>query len=171
MYVFDATPLIYLAKAGKLDKLDALEEKKVIPETVYEEVVKTGKKKEIADAFMVEKCVNAGMFSVAAAARDDLFTALVQNQHLSEADAAVLSMAKKRRGTAILDEEYARTIAGIEDIDNRGTIFLIVRLLRQKEMDPDDAKRTVDTMIDCGWYCSLDLYKEIMNTILEEENG
>lgn len=168
MFVFDATPLIYLAKAGKLERLDALETEKVIPEAVYAEVVTTGKEKEIADAFAVEKCVEAGVFSVEAARRGDVFSTLRGNRRLSEADVAVLAMAKQRGGTAIVDDDYARSIAAVEDIDNRGTIFLIVRMLRRGTMTPDEARDTVDTMIDHGWYCSLDLYKEIVNTILDE---
>ncbi|MFO8132771.1 MAG: DUF3368 domain-containing protein, partial [Thermoplasmatota archaeon] len=166
MLVFDATPLIYLAKAAELERLDALETEKVIPEAVYAEVVTTGKEKEVADAFVVEKCVETGVFSVEAARRGDVFAMLRGNRRLSEADVAVLAMAKQRGGTAILDDDYARSIAAVEGIDNRGTIFLIVRLLRRGTMTPGEAKKTVDTMIDCGWYCSIDLYKEIVNTIL-----
>ncbi len=88
----------------------------------------------------------------------------------SMADAAVFAMAKKRDGTAIPDEDYARSIAGVKGMDNRGTVFLILRLLRQGVMSPGEAKKTVDAMIDHGWYCSLDLYKEIVNTFLDESD-
>lgn len=43
MLVFDATPLIYLAKVEKLNLLWNISEKKVIPRSVFEEVVVKGK--------------------------------------------------------------------------------------------------------------------------------
>ena len=42
MWVFDATPLIYLAKVDRLDLIQHLNEPCVIPDRVYEEVVETG---------------------------------------------------------------------------------------------------------------------------------
>ena len=43
MLVFDATPIMYLAKVGKLHLIENISEKKVIPGSVFEEVVVKGK--------------------------------------------------------------------------------------------------------------------------------
>ena len=43
MLVFDATPLIYLAKVEKLHLLRDIGKKRVIPRAVFEEVVVKGK--------------------------------------------------------------------------------------------------------------------------------
>ncbi len=50
MLVFDATPLIYLTKVGKLHLIGNISEKKVIPGSVFEEVVVKGKEAGKTDA-------------------------------------------------------------------------------------------------------------------------
>ncbi|AAV46484.1 unknown [Haloarcula marismortui ATCC 43049] len=42
MWVFDATPLIYLGKVSQLSLVEQVAEPCVLPERVYEEVVTTG---------------------------------------------------------------------------------------------------------------------------------
>jgi len=64
-WVFDATPLIYLAKAGQLEAIEALDEPRVIPEAVYREVVTTGVEQEYDDARRIERAVTDGALSTA----------------------------------------------------------------------------------------------------------
>lgn len=168
MLIFDATPLIYLAKIDKLFLLDKIKEEKIIPQKVYEEVVMKGKKKGIVDASIIEKSIKGRMFTVKKAPKDSFYKKLERNPNLSEADIAVLTLAKKSQGTAIIDEDYARNIATIERIENRGTIFLIFSLLKKKAVDKKDAKEMVDRVIENGWYCSMDLYTEILTKIEKE---
>jgi predicted nucleic acid-binding protein len=165
MLIFDVTPLIYLAKIDKLFLLDEIEEEKIIPEKVYEEVVEEGKKKGIADASIIEKSIERGMFTMKKAPKDSFYKKLKQNPNLSEADISVLTLAKKNQAIAIIDEDYARNIAEIEEIKNKGTIFLIFSLFKRKDIDKKDAKEMVDRMIENGWYCSIDLYAKILKKI------
>jgi predicted nucleic acid-binding protein len=62
--VSNATPLVYLAKADRLDLLLSLFEEILIPEAVREEVVLKGKQLGQADAFVVEKAIKEGRISV-----------------------------------------------------------------------------------------------------------
>ena len=50
MWVFDATPLIYLATVDELTLIAELEESCVIPDRVYTEVVDTGIEQGYPDA-------------------------------------------------------------------------------------------------------------------------
>ena len=61
--ISNATPLVYLAKADRLDLLLSLFEEILIPEAVYEEVVSKGKQLGRADALIVEKAIRAGRIS------------------------------------------------------------------------------------------------------------
>ncbi len=49
--VSNASPLIFLAKIGKIHLLEKIFEKILIPEKVYNEVVVKGKEKRFADAY------------------------------------------------------------------------------------------------------------------------
>lgn len=165
MLIFDATPLIYLAKAGILERIESIEGKKAVPREVYEEVVVKGKEVGERDAVIVEKSVKKNMVEVLEVERGELYRKLSENPRLSDADVAVLVLADKRGATAILDDEYARTVADAEGIESRGTVFLLFRLLKDGEMTAREVKETVDKMIESGWYCSTDLYADILNQI------
>lgn len=162
MLVFDATPLVYLAKADRIEELDALEEEKIIPEKVYTEVVEEGKKTGEPGAEKIEEAVEQGVFRVTDA---ESYAEKQENSSLSQADIEVLSLAEEKDATAVMDEEHGRNVARARDVNIRGTAYLVLKLLKQGQVTPEQARSTIDTIIEEGWYCSTDLYKEIMNKI------
>lgn len=164
-YVFDATPLVYLAKVERLGPIDALAADCLIPGMVYEEVVAEGLERGYPDARRVERAVEESHFDVREAERTDLFVRLTDNPNLSRADATVLALAEQVSGTAVMDERYGRTVADTEGVPTRGTAHLVVSLVRAGELAPDEARATVDAMLDAGWYCSPDLYARINRKI------
>jgi predicted nucleic acid-binding protein len=108
MLVFDATPLLYLAKVEKLH---------------------------------------------------------LKNKKLSKADVEVLALAKAENGIAIVDEDYARWVAEVEDIKCGGTIYLILSLLEMGVISKKEAREIVDGIIEKGWFCSTDLYARILRRL------
>lgn len=162
MLVFDATPLIYLAKSGKLKRLEKFKEEKIIPKEVYEEVVIEGKRIGESDAQVIEKEIEKGTFEVKRVEKGKFYKKLSKVPNLSKADKKVLALAYKESGKAILDEDYARSVAELEGIKNRGSIYLLFRLLKQGEINVEEVKRTVNKMVEEGWYCSTDLYSQIL---------
>src|SRR3989344_9651350 len=62
MIISNSSPLILLAKIGRLSLLEKLYEKVLIPYEVYREVVVEGKKENYSDAALVEKCINEFIF-------------------------------------------------------------------------------------------------------------
>ena len=65
--VSNSTPLIYLAKIGKLDLLKVLFGEILIPKEVWAEVVEKGKSLGQKDAYAVENAVAQGWIKVVAA--------------------------------------------------------------------------------------------------------
>ena len=78
MLVFDATPLIYLAKVEKLNLLWNISEKKVIPKSVFEEVVVKGKEAGKVDALIVERLIEQGVFQVTEVEETDVYRKLMK---------------------------------------------------------------------------------------------
>lgn len=167
MYVFDATPSIYLAKAERISLVDQLPADCTMPERVFEEVVTTGIEAGHADARRIERVVERGAITVQPAAEGDKFERLADNENLSEADAAVLALAAAHEGTAVVDEAYGRAVADSEGITTRGTAYLVLELLAEGVVDADVARNTIDAMLDAGWYCAPDLYAKILRRIEE----
>jgi predicted nucleic acid-binding protein len=130
MLIFDATPLIYLAKVGKLHLLRNISKEKVIPWSVFEEVVVKGKEAGKADALIIERLIKQGVFQVTEVEETDVYRELTKNKKLSKADVVVLALAKVEDGVAVVDEDYARWVAEVEDIKCGGAIYLIFSLLK-----------------------------------------
>jgi predicted nucleic acid-binding protein len=165
MWVFDATPLIYLAKVDRLTLVEDLEASCVIPERVYEEVVVTGLKDGFPDARRIERHVDTGQFDVVSVETTPLLSRLQTNDSLSDADAAVLACADAHNGVAVMDETYGRDVAAAEGITTRGTAYLVLKLTNQGAITVEEARTVIDAMIDAGWYCAPDVYTKIVQKL------
>ena len=165
MWVFDATPLIYLAKVDRLTLVQHLEASCVIPELVYAEVVEDGLEEGYPDARRIERSVDAEMFDVISVGATRILSRLRTNDSLSDADAAVLACADAHDGVAVMDETYGRDVAAAEGITTRGTAYLILKLTKEGAISADEARTVVDAMIDTGWYCAPDVYSKIIQKL------
>lgn len=165
MYVFDATPLIYLATVDRLGVVDALDGECLLPQPVHDEVVTAGIEAGHADARRLERAVDAGRFELKQAPETGLADRLAPNENLSEADVAVLVLAAEHDGIAVMDEQYGRTVADAEGIETRGTAFVVLHALSEGQITAETAEETIDAMIDAGWYCAPDLYQSLVAKI------
>jgi predicted nucleic acid-binding protein len=165
MWVFDATPLIYLAKVDRLDLIQHLNEPCVIPDRVYEEVVETGIEQGYPDARRIERCVEDDLFDVVSVEPTALLSRLQRNDNLSDADVAVLAYAAAHDGVAVMDEAYGRDVAATEGITTRGTAYLVLVLASDGPIGVDDARTIIDAMIDEGWYCAPNIYAKIVQKL------
>jgi predicted nucleic acid-binding protein len=163
--VFDATPLIYLAKIEKLHLLEKVDAERIIPASVFEEVVVKGKKLGKPDAAVIEKLIEQGVFKVEDVEKTGLYEKLKENKNLSKADIDTLTLAHLKSGMAIVDEDYVRRVAEVEGIECRGTIYLVFSLLKGGVISKFEARKIVDDMVENGWYCSTNLYAKILKRI------
>jgi predicted nucleic acid-binding protein len=165
MWVFDATPLIYLAKVDRLSLVEHLDASCVIPERVYEEVVGTGLDQGYPDARRIERSVDAGRFDIVSVETSPLLSRLQSNSNLSDADADVLACADVHDGVAVMDETYGRDVAATEGITTRGTAYLVLKPASEGTISVADARSVIDAMIDEGWYCAPDVYAKIVQKL------
>jgi len=165
MYVFDATPLIYLATIDRLGMLTEFADDRVVPERVYEEVVTAGLDAGHADARRVERAIDEDILTVAAIEDTATVERLEANDNLSEADAAVLALTAHHDAIAVMDEQYGRDVAAAEGIETRGTAYLVLRSLKRGAITAEEARETIDAMVDAGWYCTPDLYAKLLRQI------
>ena len=163
-WVFDATPLIYLAKAERLDVIETLDEPRLVPKAVYHEVVTAGVEQGYDDARRIERAVEDGLVDVDL---DDSPVAdrLQRHPGLSDADVAVLACADARDGVAVMDESAGRSAAEVEDIETRGTAYLVLSAIKRGAMAPKRGRETIDTMVDAGWYVAPDVYTRILREL------
>jgi len=162
MWVFDATPLIYLAKVGRLDFVQHLDGSCVIPNRVYEEVVETGTEQGYPDARRIERGVEDELLNVVPVEPTALVSRLQRNDSLSDADVAVLACAAAHGGVAVMDEAYGRDVAATEGITTRGTAYLVLVLASNGTISVDEARTVIDAMVEEGWYCAPNIYAKII---------
>lgn len=161
MYVFDATPLIYLATVDELALVTALDDECCLPERIFDEVVTTGLEAGHTDARRVERAIENGHFEVRSDPETALVERLQQNDSLSAADIAVIALAEKLDGIAVMDEQYGRDVADVEDIQTRGTAYIVLTAQKQGRLEEAEATAVIDDLLDAGWYCAPDLYAKI----------
>lgn len=165
MYVLDATPLIYLAKAEQLALLGKLSDTCLVPEQVHSEVVTTGIEEGYPDARRIARAIEEEKINIKSAPETPLYERLQHNEHLTDADCAVLAMAAESNSVAVMDEQYGRDIAAAEEIQTRGTAYLVLQSVSQGNLTTSDASETIDDMIAAGWYCSPSLYSKIQEKL------
>jgi predicted nucleic acid-binding protein len=163
--IFDSTTLIYFSKLKILDKLANLNAKRIIPKSVYAEVVTEGKHYGKEDAFLFDILVSEGVFSVNAAKDKKFMTGLSSIPSIADADAETLALAKELKGIAILNGTASSNIAEIGKIKFHGSVFLLFILHKEKLIPKKEIKANIDGMIKLGWHCSTELYAAILGEI------
>ena len=162
--IFDATPLIYLGKVNLIEIVKHFPEEKYITKSVYREVVE-GKKSGRPEVFLIESLVSSGVFQIKHPANKQYINHLRENPNIHEADIDVLALARELNGIALLDDEEARGMAEVEEIEHHGTIYLLLRMWKMKLLTKEEALADLNTMIRMGWRCSTELYAEILMKI------
>ncbi|SNR46671.1 DUF3368 domain-containing protein [Halorubrum vacuolatum] len=165
--VFDATPLIYLAKVDRLGLIADLDGRNLIPEAVYDEVVTVGMQGGYEDARRIDRAVEDGIFEVVSVERDDSRVAagLARHPGLSEADVDVLVCADAREAVAILDEAAGCSAAVVEGIETRGTAFPILMAVKKGIIETGVGREVIDEMIETGWYLTPELYTKVVRKL------
>ena len=164
-FVFDATPLIYLAKAGALEHLARLPNPFLVPPRVIREVVEEGKRRGAPEALTVERLVATGRFQVQRVRSQAVLARLREDPRLSEADRESLALAAERHARLVADEEALRSTARVLGIKTGGSLFLLRLLVDGGILSRPQAVETVDRMIAQGWFCSPALYRSFASSL------
>ncbi len=134
--VSDSTPLIHLAKAGRLDILFSLYNKILITEEVYIEVVEEGLILEKEDAVIIKEYIgkriqikNPGSSSVD----------IIKKYSLHEGEGESIVLALETNALLLMNERDGRNAAKIEGIKVKGTIGVLFEALKEEVIDNEEA--------------------------------
>ncbi len=156
--VSNATPLIYLAKAGLLQILHSLFDPILIPEAVYEEVVVIGKLSEQRDAFLIEKAVQEAW----------IIQRAIQRKHpvsvsLHPGEREVISLALEAGiKTVLMDDAKARTAAELAGLNPRGTVWVMLKALENDLLSFDGFLQALEDITNSGFYLREDIYLRVI---------
>jgi len=158
--VCNSSPLIWLAKIGRLPLLKTVFGQVVIPKRVCKE---TTLEKQSADAVLISKAIEDGWIKVSEGKMDGADVLVgVSGMHLGEAEAVLL--AQKLGMELIIDEREASITAQMFGVRPMGTIAVLLLALARDELTLNEFKECLDGLIASGFWLSIDVY----NKALEE---
>lgn len=163
-FVFDATPLMYLAKAGVLEVLAQLPNPFLVPPRVFREVVEEGRKRGPTDVQVLERLIAAGRFRVRPVGSKSLVR-LRQDPRLSEADREALGLAVETGARLLADDGSLRSAARVLGVKAGGSLYLLRLLVERGLLSSDRAVEAVERMIAEGWFCSPLLYRSFVRSL------
>ena len=160
-YVFDATPLIYLTRAGVFELLARLRNPFLIPRLVGREVIDAGREKGAPEVLLLERLVSEGRIRIGSVRSRTVLKRLREDPGLSDADRESLALAVDRRARLIADEAALRSAARAFGVSVGGSLFLLRRLVDEGLLSPSEAGEALDRLIAHGWFCSPALYRSV----------
>jgi len=156
MIVSDASPLICLAKAGKLYLLREMFGKVLIEEEVKRETIDQGKEEGAPDASVIEDAVKEGWIEVEKVEEEKSFSGI----HKGEGNTILL--AKRHKCLVLIDEEDGREVARVMGLEVRGSLYVLKKAVEMGLMSKDDAIRTLDEMIEDGFRIATRIYVKFL---------
>ena len=167
--VLDSSPLIYITKSSLADHLKEIRQPKFTTTSVFEEVVREGKKKEAPEASLLETLFKKEVIKVHNITDREFLNyvkemaALNELQPLHEAEAEVLCLTRELSGIAIVDDQVARSVARILGIELHGTGYILGKIFATGKIDKERLIEKVKEMRESGWYISAEDYLKIID--------
>jgi len=156
--VSNATPLIYLAKIKKYSLLKSLYNKIIISQEVKTEIVDEGKKLNKPDSLLIEKEIESGFIEVKKVNKL-IETAL----ELESGELSTLSLAKKIKiNEVLIDETLGRTAAKIVGLIPRGTLYVLLKNLKLKNITFNDFLNILNQLIESGFRLKEEIYIKVI---------
>ena len=165
--VSDSTPLIYLAKIGRLGVLKDVFERVFIPEAVFNEAVVQGKALNISDASIIERFIGAWIIRERVKSEVDAeYRFLDTNTRMGLGEKEALKLCKQLKADCfIVDDKEARRISKILNIRPIGTCGIIVQSCRQGSTTTGEAVQIVDDLVKAGFRVDVTVYRRILDEL------
>lgn len=165
-FVFDATPLIHLAKARLAPPFVGLEgEKLTVPAVVDEVAGKDGDEFEHADAGIVASLIDEGVIQVRKPAPKEVNMVTRLHRDIHGGEAEVLALAKELEAVAVVDDRVARSAAKIQGVRLEGTYGVVLRAARKGAITVGEAEEDLDRLVSSGWRCDTELYAALRRSL------
>lgn len=158
--VADAGPLIHLAAIGRIDLLDRLFERVLVPQAVYHEVVVRG-----AGLPGSVEVATAGWVEVASVQRLDLVEALLgSGLHRGESEAIALAV-ERSSDLLLIDERQGRLTARNMGIPVIGTLGVLVAAKENRAIEA--VGPLIEALRGAGLWLSDELVARVLGQVGE----
>jgi hypothetical protein len=165
--VSDSTPLIYLARIGRLEILRKVYGRVIIPRAVYEEVVQKGKERGLPDAYIVERTTDDWLEVLEVDPETEKEYGFVDsNPGLGRGEREAIKLCKQVKASFfIADDREARRAAGILNITTAGTCGTVIQGHRMGFCSNREAKEIIDDLVGEGLRIGTMVYRRVLEEL------
>lgn len=139
-----------------------------MPPEVKTETIDRGKTKGYPDAIAIEQALNEGWLITDVLTDEDIkkseVIAQITGIDIGEAQTIILAKQKNEK-PVLIDQANARQAARQLGLTPRGTIYIILTATRRKLITKEEAKQTLERLIEVNFYMSAKIYREVLKTI------
>lgn len=163
--VSDSTPLIYLAKIGRLSLLKGVFKSIYVPEAVFDEAVTQGKALNMIDAFIIEKAVGDWIIRERVEPEVDAeYRFIDTNTRLGTGEKEALKLCKQLGALYfIADDREASRVSRILNIKPVGTLGVLVEAYRQGLIAKAEALQILEALMKAGFRMSVSVYRRVLD--------
>jgi len=159
--VSDASPLILLAKIGRLDLLKGLYSGILIPQQVEKEIIK---RKDESSPITLE--IKKGWIKVEKVELSPEVKEIGEELGLHKGEVYALSLALHTKTKDFLaDDKLARIAARIMGLKAVGCLGIITKAYKNKKILKHEALECVQKLVDSGLWVSPDVLSEIFSSL------
>lgn len=166
MIVADATPLIHLARAGRLGLLPKLYERVVVPRSVWEEAMGQDEPRPEAQAL---RDASESWLEVRTLAAREMRTAdaLRKGAPLGRGESEAIALAESLRAALLMDDRVAIGLARMRGVSTRWTTSAVLEAHLGGILDRTDARRAIEDLVGAGLWIRQDVLLRILAVLGE----
>lgn len=170
MIAADASPLIVLAKLGRLKLPADLYGKVLIGPVVKAETIDAGKTIRALGVAHLESALENGWLQMVRpnAEENRLMERLVRYSRLDRGEAESIALASARGLRLIVDDKEARNVAATAGVNLMGTAGMLLEAYLRQHIDMDELEGVLQDLIQVLWI-SPAIVAEILKTAREAE--
>lgn len=152
--ISNTSPIIFLAKIGRLDLLENIYGKIKITEEIKEELLC----KDKPDTETVKEAIQQGKIIIESSNK-------TLNLSLGKGESSAISLAVELKEPLIIDDYQGFKVAQSLNIKTFRTTSVIFLAVKKKLLTKKEALEIIDKIIEEGYYISTRYYKEILDKL------
>ena len=159
MIVSNTSPLIHLAKAGRLSLLEVCFSVVLIPKSVFDEILRYPQSPE---ALAVKRAVDERWIKIG-----EIHKVITGFTAVAKAELDAISLALQEKKAILIDDQAAVKIAQLFGINVYGTLYTIIKSVKSKHLSQKEAIAIVHQMMGNEFYLSSDVYALFLEKLKE----
>jgi predicted nucleic acid-binding protein len=166
--VTNTSPLILLARIGRLRLLRELYGSVLMPPFVKAECIDKGRETGATDVPEIEGTIAEGWVQLASLDKEETMEAkrLLHETRIGQGEAEALVLAKRRHALAVLDDKEARAIAKGWNLEHTSTVMVLFEAFKREVISYDELVEDLAKLTSIMWI-STDVITEMIRRAKE----